>query len=880
MPTAAPLADSRTFGAWLRAARQARQWERAAFATRAGCSLIMLDKLEAGARHPSPRLAYALARALALTPADGEALAEWARAQPGAAWPPVPELVGRAAETARAVITLRDSGTRLLTLTGPGGVGKTRLATHLQGLLRTEMPAEIRFVALGALTEAMPLLGTIATECGLPDSPDPPLLRLAAAFTRSRGLLILDNYEQLLPDTDDVAALLAACPPLMVLVTSREALHLPGEVVLPVPPLALPPATTDLPALAASPAVVVFCARAVASQPEFALTAENAAAVGAICRRLEGLPLALELAAARVRLLPPAALLARLDQRLPLLASADPTRPARHQTLRAAIAWSYDLLAPPDQRTLRALSRFPGGATVPALAAVLDHPPAAAATSLDTLADKSLVQWTGARARLLETIREFAHAQRDAELPALARRQAACYLDWAAQADAAQSTAAEAGWRERLLAEGENLRAVLSWLAAHDPATGLQLAAYLGAFWDQVCTWTEGRAWLTQLLALAPAPSSPRIHALYWAGALARNQNDYATARACFEEGLALGAAVGDYTRQGALLNGLGNIADDQNDPAQAIEYYEAGLTIRRAENNSMGIGIILNNLGLAYLNQGDLARARTLYEESLAIWRALGNTRSAAVLLSNLAEVLCLRADWPAAAAIYTEALALLEHTQNPKELVHVYQGLGLVTLQQGQWEHAHTYYRQALTCCTALDSPRYTAAVLAGYVLLWARHPTAAPARAITRARVVAETLAAHAIELDRVDREAFDDALAALRRRVAPADWTRAWTAGSTLSLAEALAEALAATPEDAVPVESPPATPATGETLTPAEQAILQHLAQGATNAQIATALGISVTTVRFHLRNLYSKLDVRSRSAATRYALAAGLVRPT
>jgi predicted ATPase len=604
-----------------------------------------------------PALRQVLDRALAKKPAAryqhaGELLAalqslhEAERLQPAAAPPAyLTSFVGREHEIAQGRSILRTA--RLVTMTGPPGTGKTRLAARLAEELAEEFRDGAVFVALAAVTDTALFLSTLAQALGVRVAWPRPLLEVIVAHLRDRHLLlVLDNFEQILPAADQVRALVSTCARLTVLVTSRAPLRLSGEREFPIPPLACPgPDESGFDDVSVADAVALFVERAVAIQPGFQLTPQNARAIADICRRLDGLPLAIELAAARVKVLPPQALLTRLGKRLDLLKGGARDVPSRHQTLRQAIAWSYDLLDADDQTLLRRLSVFAGGHTVEAAEAVAG--PAIAGGVLEGLAsllDKNLLRQETQpdgepRFTMLETIREFGlerlgTAGEEAE----ARRAHRDFYLAMERASADLAGPQQVAWLDQLAREHENLRLALEWSVASgewEPAERLGIG--LWRFWLVRGHLTEGRNRLQHLLALTPARSPRRPLLLTAAGTLAHNQGDYAAARSFYEESLVLSRALGDEATVAGTLNDLGWVAWRQGDYAAARALSEEALGLHRRLGDRRGTAHALNNLGWVAHHEGDYTRAAAFHRESLGLREQSGDTRGIGFALTNL---------------------------------------------------------------------------------------------------------------------------------------------------------------------------------------------------------------------------------------------------
>jgi predicted ATPase/DNA-binding XRE family transcriptional regulator len=659
------------FGARLRLLREAAGLTQQTLAERAGLTAKGIAALERGRRQrPYPHTIVALADALGLDAAGraalvGHAPATTARPPARPPRPPLPvpatPLIGRDRELAEVRAWLLETGVRLVTLTGAGGIGKTRLALALAAEAVAEFADGAAFVSLAALDDPALVLPSIAAALGLNEAGGQQTREtLPAHLSDRRLLLILDNCEHLLDAAPVIAELLTACPGLVTLATSRAPLRLRGEREYPLIPLPLP-SLAQLPVaaeIADNPAVQLFVSRAREVAPSFALTRANAAAIAAICRRVDGLPLALELAASRMRLLNPTEILARLDRALPLLSGGSRDLPERQRTMRDTIAWSHDLLNPEERRLLSRLAVFVGGWDLAAAEAIArdeqPDPALAALDLLDTLAnlvEQSLViteipaqggEDVGAagRYRLLEPVRQFAaeHLAAGGETETVAARHAAHYLALAEAAEPALRGGTQVAWLDQLEREHDNLRAALRWSLGHGAnETAARLAGALGLFWWYRGHIDEGRRWLAEVLAARDIPPPALAKALYAAGTLAEDVSDYARSTDYLERSVAIFRELGDGTNLALALNDLSVVARDQNQYERSRRLLDEALTLRQQSGDTWGMGYSFYNLGTLLVSQGDWDGARAAYERALGLQRSLGYEHGIALSLNQL---------------------------------------------------------------------------------------------------------------------------------------------------------------------------------------------------------------------------------------------------
>jgi predicted ATPase/class 3 adenylate cyclase/Tfp pilus assembly protein PilF len=754
--------------------------------------------------------------------------------------------VGRERELDEIVSLLSEGGIRLLTLTGPGGTGKTRLALQAAADLLDDFPDGVFFVPLATIADAALAPAAIATALAIPETAgQTPREQVLTELAERSLLLVLDNLEQL-PDLGPfVAELLATAPGLAVLATSRAPLRVRGEREYPVLPLPLPGEISagSLDAIAASDAVRLFVDRAQAIMPGFALDANNADAVAEIVRRLDGLPLAIELAAARVRLFAPEAMLKRLETRLPLLTGGPRDLPERQRALRATIAWSYDLLTPGEQALFRRLAVFAGGMTLDAVAYV-GRPEGTidALDGLERLVEHSLIQTTGdgesePRFRMLETIREYGleRLAESGEVVDTRSRHLGFFLDLAEQATLELTGPGQGAWLARLEAEHDNLRAALSSAATlSEDAPALRLAAALAPFWEARGHYSEGRDWLERTLARgASEPKSARAAVLTGAGSIARMQGDTTRATELLEAALALADALGDRAGAGRIHVLLGHVADRRGDLSGAAERFEAALAVAREIGDRALTASALGNLGIVADLSGDSARATAAYEEALAIFRELGDRRREAAALDNLGVVARGQGQLAKATRRYEEAMAVRRELGDAWGIAATLGNLGVVAHQSGDFTQARVYYEESLAGFRALGDLRGVAGTLGNLgttARLLGNLPEAAAlqqeALAIAQdagdqvgiatelegiaAVAVAAGISERAVRLIGAaadlrettgasippdDRPDYERTLAAARAQLGPARFEEARDAGHGLRLEEAVTEALA-------------------------------------------------------------------------------------
>jgi predicted ATPase/transcriptional regulator with XRE-family HTH domain len=883
-----------SFGRWLKRRRKALDLTQDQLARKVSCAVGTIRKLEADALQPSREIAARLAEQLAV-PIEARAdFIAFARGRahvgefllPGppldqAVWRPLVSshgappgqlpgfdsalryplpvpltpLIGRSRDVASVCAALQRADVRLLTLLGPPGVGKTRLSLQVASDLRAAFPTGVCFVALAPIRDPDLVPAIIARALDVHEAGDRPLVESLQAYLRDKQLLlVLDNIEQVVAAAPVITELLAGAPDLKVLSTSRIALHLSGEHEYAVPALELPDLLhlPSVEALIECPAVALFQARAQAVQPNFVVSGANAQAVAAICHRLDGLPLVIELAATRSKVFTPEALLARLDQRLPLLSSGARDLPPRQQTLRSAIAWSYDLLSAAEQTLFERLGVFGGGCTFEAAEAIcgswelgvgswgdeaatptpISQLPTPMLDGLTSLIDQSLVQqaavgvtpngYSEPRFIMLETIREYAleRLAEHGEEQMLRRRYAMYYLTLAEQAEQGLQGSDSRRWLDRLEAEHDNLRAVLVWSqrVAGDQELGLRLAAALWWFWWARGHGSEGRYWLEQALSAGEelkieteelrndrsqfsTPNRPestrfsifRAKALVAAGVLAAAM-DVTAAREPLEVALAIYQELEDQPGCAFPLVLLGWLSAFEGDPTVGQALIEEGLTLfrMRPTRDRWGFGRALFVAALVAMQRGDYGAARGLCEESLVVFRALGQPYGISQALNYLGDLARLQGNYAEAAAYYAESLPLVRQASVKSDIASLLHNLGYVALVQGDSGRAAALFGEGLALQREIGHQQGIAECLAGCAAVAAAQGQGERAAHLFGA---ADALSAHAGgPVWPAEQAEYMHHQAAARAQLPTAVWEGAWAAGRAMPLAQAIEEAL--------------------------------------------------------------------------------------
>jgi predicted ATPase len=716
--------------------------------------------------------------------------------------------IGREHEAASLRQLLSRVDVQLVTLTGPGGIGKTRLALQVASDAAAQFPGGVCFVPLSAISDHTLIASTIAQALGVRETANQSSQESLKEYVSGLDqpmLLLLDNFEHLVSAAPVITQILTTSPKLKIAVTSQAPLHVYGEHEFPVPPLALPDLKSipALEVLSRLPAVALFVERAQAVKHEFALTRENAPAVAAICARLDGLPLAIELAAARIKLLPPSAMLARLESRLNLLTGGARDLPTRQQTLRSTVDWSYGLLNPAEQTLFRRLSVFTGGCTLEGAEAVCDTKSDLGLDILDGMAsmvDKSLAQQleqghTETRFLMLSTIREYA-LERLAESndEATTRRAHAAYYLVLAE-EGAEDVVAHPEWLDRFEIEHDNFRLALDYLIkTGDAEWGLRLGAALFRFWETREYLSEGRDSIARLLALEGTAARPKLRARlsFAAAVLAGEQGDYASARQLFEESLETCLELNDNRGVAVALNALAVNARDRGELPLSSLLFERCVAIWKDLDASADIARALSNLANVTKLQGDYERASSLYDECLTMFRKAGDGAGVAWTLNYQGDVARDKADFVAARSFCEQSLAAFRELRDGWGIASALSDLASLSFDQGNDAEARRLYGESIRMFKELGHKRGIARALECLAASAAAQSNAEQSlRLAGAAAALRQRLGA---PLTPTEQPRLEKALEFARRTLGNAAGLTAWMEGWAMPIEQAVREAL--------------------------------------------------------------------------------------
>jgi predicted ATPase/DNA-binding CsgD family transcriptional regulator len=782
------------------------------------------------------------------------------------------------------------ASSRLLTLTGPGGCGKTRLALQTAAHLAESFEDGVGYVELAALSSPELVAEGAARALGLRPAGLSPAEVLLDYLEPRETLLVLDNCEHLIEACARLANdLLRSCPGLKILATSREALSVPGERAWLVPSLSLPDAKEETTPgqLVRHESVRLFAERAEAAAPGFKLDEHNAPAVARICQRLDGIPLAIELAAVRIRVLSAAQIAARLDDRFLLLTGGSRVALPRQRTLLATMDWSHELLSEREGALFRRISAFANGFSLEAAEDVCSEDGVDGGEILDLLCrlvDKSLVlvgrRGDDARYRMLETVGQYASEKLEGsgEEEPVRSKHADFFLRLAERAEPALTGPDQGEWMDRLDAEVGNLRAAMAWFQeAADTEADLRLASALWGFCHARGYYEMGRTWLEDALSKGGDPTPLRAGALTGAGLLAFLQCDYGGARERLEQSLSLHEDLADQRGVAGVKDVLGGLAREQGDYERARTLHEESLALWRELEDEHGISESLYYLGLGAWLNGENERAGDLSARALDMTRASGDTAGVLSSLINLGSVALYEGNYDRAESMLEESLAISREGGYREGVGWALNQLGMVAYHRGNLERAELSLRESLAVHKDLGDMGRVASVLEALAeTASARKQFGLSARLFGAAERLRETVGAPVPPCERPEH---DRVLASVRTNVGDEEFSRLRAEGKAMKLEEAFSQALEPGPAQATAqaTAQSPVQATAQDVLSAREAEVLGLVAEGLTDQEVAQRLYLSPRTVGQHLSSVYRKLGVRSRTAATREAVERGLI---